>query len=110
MSKIVNHNYSQRTEPAGGFKTLDDFYPFYLGEHCNQINRRLHITGTVYRVTKDFSRGEILLLTVGHIIGTTLSQLIIAYAIIRQKWKWILAAVVQGYAWAWVGHFVFEKK
>ncbi|KAJ2956371.1 hypothetical protein NQZ79_g7754 [Umbelopsis isabellina] len=85
MSKIVNHNYSQRTEPASGFKTLEEFYPFYLGEHCNQTNRRLHIT------------------------GTTLSQIIIAYALIRQKYKWIIGAVVQGYAWAWIGHFIFEK-
>jgi Protein of unknown function (DUF962) len=48
MGKIVNHNYTQRSEPAGGFKTLEEFYPFYLGEHCNQINRRLHITGTKF--------------------------------------------------------------
>ncbi|CAO3664152.1 unnamed protein product [Umbelopsis ramanniana] len=85
MGKIANHNYSLRTEPAGGFKTLEEFYPYYLGEHCNQINRRLHIT------------------------GTTISQIIIAYAVIRQKYSWILAAVVQGYVWAWIGHFIFEK-
>lgn len=48
MGKIANHNYSLRSEPAGGFKTLEDFYPYYLGEHCNQINRRLHITGTQF--------------------------------------------------------------
>lgn len=44
--EIVNHNYSKRSEPKGGFKTMKAFYPFYLGEHCNAINRRLHILGT----------------------------------------------------------------
>lgn len=43
--KIVNHNYTRRSEPAGGFKTMEEFYPFYLGEHCNKTNRRLHIIG-----------------------------------------------------------------
>lgn len=109
MPKIVNHNYSQRTEPAGGFKTLEEFYPFYLGEHCNQINRRLHITGT-YCVTNDFLPTVRPANIPSGISGTTLSQIIITYAIIRQKWKWILGAVVQGYVWAWFGHFVFEKK
>lgn len=42
---VVNHNYSQRSEPEGGFKSLAAFYPFYLGEHCNVTNRRLHLMG-----------------------------------------------------------------
>lgn len=53
-NKIVNHNYSKRTEPNGGFKTLEAFYPFYLGEHCNTINRRLHILGTLLRICLHF--------------------------------------------------------
>lgn len=44
-NKIVNHNYAKRSEPVGGFKTMEAFYPFYLGEHCNKTNRRLHIIG-----------------------------------------------------------------
>jgi len=44
---IVNHNYSKRTEPVGGFKSMEAFYPFYLGEHCNKANRRLHIVGKI---------------------------------------------------------------
>lgn len=43
--KIANPNYSLRSEPEGGFKTLESFYPYYLGEHCNVTNRRLHILG-----------------------------------------------------------------
>ncbi|KAI9497817.1 hypothetical protein BDB00DRAFT_867944 [Zychaea mexicana] len=82
---IVNHNYSLRTEPEGGFKTLDSFYPYYLGEHCHKTNRRLHI------------------------IGTTNSVLITILAIVRKRPQLLLLSLVQGYALAWLGHFVFEK-
>ncbi|KAI8333805.1 hypothetical protein EDC96DRAFT_525828 [Choanephora cucurbitarum] len=83
--KVVNHNYSKRSEPAEGFKTLESFYPFYLGEHCNRTNRRLHV------------------------LGTSISILLFILAIKQQKPKLVLAGIVQGYAFAWVGHFFFEK-
>ncbi|KAI8887705.1 hypothetical protein K501DRAFT_174707 [Backusella circina FSU 941] len=84
-NNIVNHNYSRRSEPKDGFKTLEAFYPFYLGEHANKINRRLHI------------------------IGTTLSQILFLLAIIRQQPKFALIGFFQGYTWAWIGHFFFEN-
>lgn len=28
------------------YRTLDDFYPFYLSEHSNRTSRRLHFVGT----------------------------------------------------------------
>ena len=60
------------------------FYPFYLSEHANRVSRRLHV------------------------IGTTVALLLLAAAIVwRQPWL-VLAALVQGYAFAWVGHFFFE--
>ena len=70
--------------PTHKYKTLKEFYPFYLGEHSNRTCRRLHF------------------------IGTTLALLLLIAAVVTQKW-WIAAiAIVQGYAWAWVGHFYFE--
>jgi hypothetical protein len=70
--------------PGVTYKTLDQFYPYYLGEHSNRACRRLHF------------------------IGTSLALLLTATAIATQMW-WLLAvAFVQGYAWAWVGHFFFE--
>ncbi|KAI7867397.1 hypothetical protein BDF14DRAFT_1803373 [Spinellus fusiger] len=84
-SKLVNHNYSRRTEPEGGFKTREEFYPFYLGEHCNIINRRLHI------------------------LATTISVICFILSIIKSNPKLILAGLFQGYGFAWIGHFVFEK-
>ncbi|KAJ8662634.1 hypothetical protein O0I10_001597 [Lichtheimia ornata] len=82
---VVNHNYSQRSEPEGGFKSLAAFYPFYLGEHCNVTNRRLHL------------------------MGTTLSLVITLLAAMKRKPHLLLVALIQGYAFAWVGHFIFEK-
>jgi hypothetical protein len=66
------------------FRTFRDFYPFYLGEHANRICRQLHFAGTSIAVA-----------------------LFIAAAVSR--WWWFVAvAFVQGYAFAWVGHFFFE--
>jgi len=67
------------------FVSFEEFYPFYLGEHANRTSRRLHV------------------------IGTSLSILLIAYALASVHWWLIPLAMVQGYAWAWVGHFAFEK-
>jgi hypothetical protein len=70
--------------PGTTYKTLTEFYPYYLGEHSNRTCRRLHF------------------------IGTTMAIGLTATALIFQMW-WLLAvAFVQGYAWAWVGHFFFE--
>jgi hypothetical protein len=66
------------------FRTFEDFYPFYLREHANRISRRLHFIGTSMAVT-----------------------LLIA-ALATRWWGLIPVALVQGYAFAWVGHFFFE--
>jgi hypothetical protein len=66
------------------FSTFVEFYPFYLSEHANRFSRRLHFVGTSLAVT--------LLIT----------------ALVAQVWWLVAAAVVQGYAFAWVGHFFFE--
>ena len=67
------------------FRTFREFYPFYLSEHRNLACRRLHF------------------------IGTSLVIVLVAVAIgARNPW-WLLAALVCGYGFAWVGHFAFEK-
>lgn len=66
------------------YRSFRDFYPFYLSEHANRVSRRLHFTGT------SIAAG---LLIAGFVTG---------------NW-WLLGlALVQGYAFAWVGHFFFE--
>ena len=69
---------------AKPFRTFDDFYPFYLSEHSNRTSRRLHF------------------------IGTSMSVTLLVAALAARWWWLILAALVQGYAFAWVGHFFFE--
>ena len=67
------------------FASFDEFYPFYLQEHRNVVSRRLHFIG---------SWGVLALLGLALFTGNA--------------W-WLLAALLSGYAFAWVGHFFFEK-
>ncbi|WP_019141417.1 DUF962 domain-containing protein [Noviherbaspirillum massiliense] len=67
------------------YETFTDFYPFYLSEHSNRTCRELHF------------------------VGSTLSLLCVAALVLSGNFWWLLAALLSGYGFAWVGHFVFEK-
>jgi hypothetical protein len=67
------------------FKSFAEFYPFYLGEHSNRTCRRLHF------------------------VGSTLALLCLVTGLLRGSPQYLLYAAVCGYAFAWAGHFVFEK-
>jgi hypothetical protein len=67
------------------FASFREFYPFYLGEHANRTSRRLHFVG---------SCGVLLLVGV---------------ALVSARPLWLLAALLCGYGFAWIGHFFFEK-
>ena len=67
------------------FASFREFYPFYLSEHSNRTSRRLHF------------------------IGSCLALVFVATAIVQRNAWWLLAALVAGYAFAWIGHFFFEK-
>jgi hypothetical protein len=41
-------------------------------------------------------------------VGTTIAAVLIATALATQRWWLIAVALVQGYAFAWAGHFFFE--
>ena len=66
------------------FKTFAEFYPFYLEEHANRTSRRLHF------------------------IGTSIALALLISALVLQIGWLVVLAIVQGYAFAWVGHFFFE--
>ena len=66
-------------------KTYSEFWPFYLNEHKLKLNRQLHFA------------------------GTTLGLLIVFFSVVTQHFEGILGALVAAYAFAWVGHFIFEK-
>lgn len=70
--------------PAARYTRFADFYPYYLSEHSNVVCRRLHF------------------------IGSTLALLLVAAAFATQQWWLIAVAFVQGYGFAWVGHFFYE--
>jgi hypothetical protein len=56
-----------------------------LGEHADRTSRRLHV------------------------IGTSAAVLQILAAIVLREPMLCLTALVSGYGFAWVGHYVFEK-
>jgi len=67
------------------YRKFSEFYPFYLTEHSNRTSRRLHFT------------------------GTSLGVAFLLHAFSTLDFRWLLAGLVCGYAFAWVGHFFFEK-
>ena len=68
-----------------GFRNFAEFYRFYLSEHRHPVSRVLHY------------------------IGTWCAVACFAALLITGEMEWLLAALVAGYAFAWVGHFRFER-
>ena len=66
------------------YRSFRDFYPFYLSEHANVISRRLHFAGTSIALV-----------------------LVVLGLVTRDGWLF-LAALLEGYLFAWIGHFFFE--
>jgi hypothetical protein len=66
------------------YRNFGEFYPFYLSEHANRTSRRLHF------------------------LGTSIAVVMLIAAVATQWWWLIGIALVQGYAFAWIGHFFFE--
>ena len=62
-----------------------EFYPFYLTEHSDRTCRRLHF------------------------VGSTLALACLVMLVATGNWLWLLAGLVAGYGFAWIGHFGFEK-
>lgn len=71
-------------QSAVKYASFREFYPFYLSEHANRTCRRLHF------------------------IGTTLGLALFFTAFVTLDYRWLLAGLACGYAFAWVGHFFFE--
>ena len=67
------------------YKTLKEFYPYYLSQHANITCRRLHFFGS-------------------------LMGLILLFAFLKTgSWGYLIGAPLIGYVFAWIGHFGFEK-
>lgn len=81
----VNGDLAQVQAPQLPIRNYNEFYRFYLTEHCNITSRRLHV------------------------LGSSIGGYWIAKAIRHRKPKYVLYGLVSGYACAWVGHFLYEK-
>ena len=66
-------------------QSFREFYPFYLGEHQHPVCRTLHF------------------------VGTSLALACLLIFVRTGRWQLIVAGLVIGYAFAWLGHFGFEK-
>ncbi|WP_326533382.1 Mpo1-like protein [Pseudorhodoferax sp.] len=67
------------------FKSFAEFYPFYLSEHRDRTCRRLHF------------------------VGSSLGLVCLALLLYTGQWRWLAIGLACGYAFAWIGHFGFEK-
>ena len=73
------------TTDMRSIRSFAEFYPLYLAEHRNRTCRRLHF------------------------VGSTLVLVCLALLFATGRPILILAALLCGYGFAWVGHFAFEK-
>lgn len=70
---------------VGTYRSFGEFYPFYLSQHADRTCRRLHF------------------------VGSSLGLAAVCYAVATLNPWWILAGLVAGYLFAWIGHLFFEK-
>lgn len=67
------------------YKSFWSFYPYYLTEHSNLLNRCLHFAGTGVVIT------------------------LFVLSIVEMNWKYFACIPLAGYGFAWFGHFFIEK-
>ena len=78
----------RRAAPTADRDAIRDyraFWPYYLTEHAKPATRNLHY------------------------FGTALGLLLLTAAVVTAEWWLIPAAVVSGYAFAWIGHAAIER-
>jgi hypothetical protein len=71
-------------EMAERLPSYSAFWPHYLREHARSRTRALHF------------------------LGTSLAILCLVLLVVTGNWWWLLAALVSGYLFAWIGHFFIE--
>jgi hypothetical protein len=67
------------------YKSLKEFYPYYLTEHSKPMTR------------------------VFHFIGTLLVFVVLAWVIVSKTWWGFTLVPLVGYGFAWISHMVFER-
>jgi hypothetical protein len=72
-------------EKSKAFNSFSEFYPFYLSEHSDPVNRKLHFFGCLAVI------------------------ILIFYSLLAQVWLALILVPLVGYGFAWVGHALVEK-
>jgi hypothetical protein len=67
------------------YNTIEEFWPYYVGEHQQPLTRQLHFIGNVNLFCW------------------------LSLALLRRRPQLVLVAVVSSYLIAWVGHFGVER-
>lgn len=65
--------------------TAAEFWPYYVSQHLNPVNRRLHA------------------------VGTSLGLVLAAVGLIWRTPFVVVSGIVVAYALAWIGHYFYEK-
>jgi hypothetical protein len=77
---------TQKTESPNHFQSFKEFWPFYVSQHLNPVCRTLHYMGTSLGITA------------------------LAYSVYSNQAFWtFFLCPIPAYAFAWIGHFLFEK-
>lgn len=82
---VREHNHDHSHGHDKKFGSFAEFYEFYLDEHSEPMNRRLHFAGCVLVIA------------------------VILCTVLFREWLLLLLVPVFGYGLAWAGHFFIEK-
>lgn len=74
-----------RQAASGPIRTYADFFPYYLRQHSSPLCRGLHY------------------------VGTGIGMLCLLAFIATGDWRLILAGIVSGYGFAWIGHIFVDR-
>ena len=64
--------------------SFEEFWPYYLSQHQDAMNRKLHF------------------------VGTTAALICLTMALLGKR-RFLLLTPIAGYGCAWAGHFFFER-
>ena len=111
-SKVANPSYTPIVHPSTTYTSFTAFYHFYLGEHSVRTNRIFHIVGTFTAFSTSVYAALCTVATIASRVSPDLESSL--PKILRPRWgakEWsrlAIITIVQGYAWAWFGHGLFE--
>ena len=109
------------------YRDIDSFYPFYLQQHSDPINQRLHIIGSSIIALLAVFKPEVAIsvmigllsgliafplfrgISHGIFEGVIMIATASSMAHIHGVQKYMVMVAVIGYGCAWIGHFYFEQ-